>query len=88
MSFFNLKEGDRFKRHMGHNGPIMEMQVIKTDDTLIHARAVGGPDGYTFDRRTGAEEDEYLQWGIKFGATGTYISKENADAVAKERDTG
>lgn len=31
--------------------------------------------GWEFDRKTGAEEDEYLGWGVKHGVTGSYLTK-------------
>lgn len=33
--------------------------------------------GWTFDPETGAEVDEGLQWGPKFGRTGSYLIKES-----------
>lgn len=87
MPFRNLKPGDQFQR-MIQTRPFMKMEVVSVDDKLIHARAVGGPGGYTFCRDTGVEEDEYLGWGVKFGVTGTFIDRNDADAVAEERDTG
>lgn len=86
MSYRNLKPGDRFSRMIGDNKKWMEMEVLSVDDNLIHARAVGGPSGYTFCRNTGAEEDHDLGWGVKFGVTGSYISKDQSDGASKERN--
>lgn len=32
--------------------------------------------GWSFDRETGVEEDEDLQWGVKYGRTGSYLKRE------------
>lgn len=86
--FTELKAGDHFMRRMGHDGPTMKMEVLRIDDVLIHARAVGGPGGYTFDRETGVEEDHELGWGVQFKRTGTFIDRIATDALTKERNPG
>lgn len=80
MKFKDLKVGDRVHRRMGHDGPTMEMQVVKVTDDLIECGAVNKDGsieklGWTFDRETGVEEDEELGWGKKFGVTGTYLER-------------
>lgn len=73
-NFEHVKVGDTVKRKMGHNGPIMPLTVVKVDDKLIHcAEPSGKIDGWTFDRKSGVEEDAYLGWGVLFGVTGTYL---------------
>jgi hypothetical protein len=71
--FEHLKEGDAFTRNMG--GIKMPMTVLKVADGIIHAKATNGPAGYQFDVATGAEIDEDLQWGPKWGRTGSSIDK-------------
>ena len=78
MSFEHLKVGDRVDRYHG-SGFFMEMQVVEVKDTLLVCAAML-PDNrglvkgdWTFDRNSGVEEDEDLHWGVKYGATGTYL---------------
>lgn len=78
MNFFGLKVGDRVDRIMGHGGPTMHMQVTKVNEDLVHCGHVTEDGevmdlGWTFDRASGAEVDEDLQWGPKYGRTGTYL---------------
>lgn len=75
-SFEFLKPGDKIKRMLG--GKPMQMIIIKVDENLITCDAItdsGGVfrGGWTFDRRTGAEEDHELEWGVHFGKTGSYL---------------
>jgi hypothetical protein len=56
----------------------MEMEVEAVGGGVVTCSAItkeGGRfrGGWTFDARTGAEEDADLGWGVKFGATGSYI---------------
>jgi uncharacterized membrane protein YgcG len=77
--FANLKVGDTVTRMLA--GTVaMEMKVIKLDEKLIYCGATrpGAPpvtadDCWTFDRETGVEEDDLLKWGVKYGATGSYL---------------
>ena len=78
MSFEHLKVGDRVDRYHG-DGFFMLMQVTEVNDKIMTCAAVmeNGRltqfQGWTFDRKTGAEEDQDLHWGVGFGATGTYL---------------
>ena len=77
--FTDLKVGDRVNRRIGDNGPIMLMEVVDLGDDLIECGAVHGKSvlrfEWTFDRKTGAEVDDYLKWGPKYGITGTYLER-------------
>ncbi len=81
MELKDLKVGDRVDRYHG-DGFFMEMEVVELRDNLIVCAAVhkeGDKElglmrgGWTFDNTSGVEEDEYMQWGMKFGATGSYL---------------
>lgn len=56
MTFENVEVGDTVTRLICGIIP-MELKVTKVDDNLIHCGA------WTFDRVTGAEVDEDLDWG-------------------------
>ena len=78
--FYHLKVGDRVMRYLGgETGVSMLMEVTAIDDNLVTCAAVqaGGlfRGGWTFDRNSGVEEDHGLQWGVKFGITGSYIKE-------------
>lgn len=73
--FEHLKPGDEFTRNLC--GLKMSMTVLGVANGVISARATFGPAGYQFDAKTGAEIDEDLKWGPKFGATGSFIEKES-----------
>ncbi len=73
------KVGDKVMRCLGvDEQPWMECTIMKV---LTHTVicAMKGTEGWpldqlwTFDRETGAEEDEGLQWGVKYGRTGSKI---------------
>jgi hypothetical protein len=66
-NFYDVKAGDVVKRMLAGSVP-MELMVESVDDTLIHCKG-----GWTFGRETGAEEDEDLQWGKKYGRTGSFL---------------
>jgi hypothetical protein len=65
-SFEQVKIGDIVYRNLA--GTIMNLEVTNVDDTLIYTKG-----GWTFDRKTGMEEDELLGWGVQFGITGSYL---------------
>lgn len=71
--FTHVKVGDTVTRMLSGTIP-MQLRVTKVDDDLIHC---GSEDfavqGWTFDRQTGAEVDEDLKWGPKYGYTGSYL---------------
>ncbi len=62
----DLRAGDRVLRTFGSH-PAMTLTTTEVGGGLIRC----GP--WTFDRETGAEVDEDLQWGPAFGRTGSYI---------------
>jgi hypothetical protein len=80
MDCSDVKVGDKLIRKLG--GKVgMTMLVKSVNDKTFACNAldpklgeVGGADGeWEFDRRTGVEEDHELGWGVKFGATGSFI---------------
>lgn len=79
MKFGHVKVGDTVQRNLC--GKLMDMIVIHVDDELIYCDAADGRplqgeplvELWKFDRLTGAEEDEELGWGRKFGATGSRL---------------
>jgi hypothetical protein len=77
-SFWSVRAGDRVTRILG--GAPMVLCVTDVDERLIHCGPRGS--GWTFDRETGAEVDEELGWGPKFGVTGSYLV--HADGVAAD----
>lgn len=81
MSFNHLKVGDRVDRYHS-DGFFMEMEVaaiLENLDLLVCAAVQPGRGlfmgGWTFDRQTGDEVDGDLQWGPKWGKTGTYLKE-------------
>lgn len=71
-----LKVGDHVTRVLG--GLPMKMKVVEIKDGLIVCNAIQDdgkefPGGWTFDAKTGVEEDADLGWGVKFGVTGSYL---------------
>lgn len=73
--FSHLRPDDLVYRQMGANGPKMLMRVREISDTIITCdTAEGFRGGWTFDRKTGVEEDEDLGWGVKHGVTGTFLT--------------
>lgn len=83
MSFNHLKPGDRVVRCMG--GLDMQMVVREIKSGLIVCDAVQADGsvflgGWTFDPATGAEEDPDLEWGVKYGATGSFLKGRKTDA--------
>lgn len=71
--FTHIEVGDTVKRMLAGKIP-MDLKVTEITEDLI---VTGG--GWTFDRRTGAEVDEDLQWGPKYGVTGSYLVEGNQD---------
>ena len=68
--FSDLKEGDKVTRLLAGKVP-MTMTVEKVEDNLLIMKG-----GWMFDRKTGVEEDPDLNWGVKFGRTGSYLTRE------------
>jgi hypothetical protein len=61
--FSHIKVGDYVTRMLAGTVPMKVRVSIITDDLII-----SGPDeesGYCFDRKTGAEVDKQLGWGIR-----------------------
>lgn len=77
----HLKVGDRVERWMGSGDQAqmwMLMEVVDVREKVVECAAVEPHGalrrfGWTFDRATGAEEDEDLQWGVAHGRTGSYL---------------
>lgn len=70
----SLQVGDIVTRDLG--GVPMAGRIERMDDTLFYWRALNfpaGPEGWTFDRATGAEVDEFLKWGPQYGVTGSFL---------------
>lgn len=81
MKFGHLKVGDKVVRVMG--GTVrMNMVVREVGELLLTCDAIDRDTGkiikggWTFDRMTGIEEDADLQWGIKYGRTGSVLLAE------------
>lgn len=64
----DIQVGDVVIRLLG--GTPMEMVVSSVNDDVI---SCGGADGWNFDRRTGAEIDDYLGWGPPPKITGSFL---------------
>lgn len=67
--FEHLKVGDYVTREMC--GLKEKWKVTSITSELI---TIGM--GWTFDPKTGAEVDDYLRWGPKYGVTGSFLIKE------------
>lgn len=68
MSFMDVKVGDTVTRVFC--GIEREWKVTSVTDKLI---VIGM--GWSFDRETGWEEDEYFHWGVDYGQTGSYLRR-------------
>lgn len=81
--FSDVKVGDTVIRMLAG---LMEMEMLVTevDDRLIHC-SKDGVNGWTFDRKTGVEEDELLGWGVASMLTGSFLTAINV--AAKESDS-
>ena len=66
------KVGDEVTRMLAGVLP-MKMVITKIENGLIHCDALDFRGDWTFDELTGVEEDEELEWGVKFGASGSYL---------------
>lgn len=71
----NVKVGDKLTRLIAGVVP-MTVVVGEITDKVIKCGSIDGTvaweEGWTFDRKTGAEIDEDLYWNSK-GITGSYI---------------
>ena len=73
----NLKAGDLVTRMMGGEIPFA-FKVIRVTDTEIHCIPEGYknfPDYWRFDKETGAEIDDDLNWGPPPKVTGSFITR-------------
>jgi hypothetical protein len=66
MSYQDLKVGDEVIRLLGG---CLEVRLVVTEVTDTEIRC----GDWSFCRKTGAEIDEDLQWGPKYGRTGSYL---------------
>ena len=70
---FNLSEikaGDIVLRLLAGKVPV-KLKVTAVTDSIINC---GGGDGWNFSRLTGAEEDDYMEWGDQHGKTGSFLA--------------
>lgn len=75
-NFEHLKPGDPVIRMLGGKLP-MRMVVREVSENLIVCDTeTGFRGGWTFDRKTGTEEDHEIGWGVKFGHTGSYLTED------------
>lgn len=86
MSFSHLKPGDKVIRLLC--GVKMQMVVTNVENGLITVDALDPKfgqisGGWTFDVETGVEEDADLEWGVKFGRTGSYLVREINDGESQ-----
>jgi beta-xylosidase len=65
----SLKTGDTVVRMLAGVLP-MPLKITDIKNGLIHCG------DWTFDKRTGAEVDDYLEWGPRYGKTGSYLTNE------------
>lgn len=61
-----LKVGDEVTRMLAGVLP-MKLHITKIENGLIHCG------DWTFDEKTGVEEDQELGWGIRFGHSGSFL---------------
>lgn len=67
-----MKVGDKVTRWLAGKVP-MELIITEVTDDKIVGSAHGCE--WEFDPKTGAEIDDHLEWGPKYGITGSYIEK-------------
>lgn len=70
--FRYVKPGDTVTRLLGGEIP-MQLLVGRVTDDLIYCLTPDGSDAWTFDRVTGSEVDDELQWGPRWGRTGSFL---------------
>ena len=68
--FEHVKVGDVVTRMLAGTIP-MKLKVTAVTDTLIECGS--GDEGWAFDRKTGAEVDDFLNWGPPPKMTGSYL---------------
>ncbi len=65
-----IRPGDRVRRMLGGAIPIDLIVTDVTEDLILCGEA---GIGWSCDRVTGAEVDEEIAWGPRFGKTGSYL---------------
>lgn len=78
-NFEYLKPGDEITRLLGGSVRMpMIVREVSGDlvicDVIHNGKIFYG--GWAFDRNSGVEEDASLQWGIKYGKTGSVLIKD------------
>ncbi len=91
MSLKDLKIGDRVDRYLGDDKFFMEMEVVGINGDCLICAAVQPEDrlfygDWTFDINTGGEIDIDLEWGPKWGKTGTYLKEKPKERYVHETD--
>ena len=64
--FTHLKVGDTVTRMLAGTIP-QQLKVTEVKETSVICEL------WEFDRASGAEIDDYLQWGPKYGITGSFL---------------
>jgi hypothetical protein len=79
--FHHLKIGDKVLRLLGGEVEMpLEVTQIKEKERIVVCGAPEMPGGFwEFDMQTGAEIDDDLQWGPKYGATGSFLVKKKSE---------
>lgn len=72
----HLKKGDKCIRNLA--GIPMLGYVMEVEEKVLKFASYDTmhwpiDELWTFDRETGAEEDEVLEWGVRFGRTGSVL---------------
>lgn len=78
MAKFDVPVGEIVTRMLAGSVP-MQLRISRVTETSLFCKppdAPDFPDEWEFDKATGAEIDDYLQWGPKFGRTGSFLKKE------------
>lgn len=70
VSLLEVKPGDQVGREYGPEGDrrVMWLTVTEVTESTIFCNR------WEFDRETGAEIDEDLQWGPKYGKSGGFLT--------------
>lgn len=66
----------------------MPMVVRKVSDTQIEASPEGWTfENWTFDKSTGAEIDDLLEWGPNYGATGSFLKLDGPFGIKETNES-
>ncbi len=87
--FRNLTAGDEVTRMLGDGGLLMRMVVVAVEDDFVYCdeakerpmRDLPVGDHWKFDRDTGVEEDEGLEWGRAFDKSGSRLITASEEAA-------